>query len=787
MLRELFKRKPRLDAAKAEVRIAALSHLADDDQAAFARMFSQDRDREVRLAALARLTDHDALAAGLADPEFVEQVAERVLAVTDDSAPATIREHPLVLHTALAHAGTAAAAIGAAARIADLAARATALAANPTAQLRLAVVEATWAPDALAEFEKAGRGKDKSILRVARDRLALLKTATGDRTRQDAEVDKLLNAAATLRDDDPHYDARRDAIERDWKSILEAVLQADDQLSKFGAVARDIDAIRRRFPARRTPPKIVEVDTGAAFGPLLAEATTLGDSLPRALATGITVEVIEQLKGSADALAAKWNATADAQPPSEILSDRFRAALTLNANRRAIAERALLLANDADALLRHAIPDIEAADEKPIYALRSSIDRDRLAIDELVERYAWPADLPTPTLLAALRERQAALAQAAERCGGLVGAVAEQVTTAIAELRDCVERGAVHDAVERDRLLRDLVKRLPRTDAQQFNAELLEIGNRVRELRDWRAYAVRPRREALCKEIDELAETPLEIHAQVEAVKALREQWNDLGNDDTRNDRELKKHFDRAAEQAFEPCREYFKEQATRRTFNLEQRKAIVTALDEYVANNDWEDADWRGVERVLRQARAEWRHYHPVDRKVARELSTRFEELADHIHGLLKEEWDRNIEVKEEIVAAAVDIRESGNQATGKADALKALQRRWKEVGPLPRRADQRLWKSFREQCDAVFEARNEVRDRHSARQRVVDDANTLLNELERRVDIDPSLDRYTIADYQRRLLEVGTLPKDVQRRADATLQHADRVAVERQNRQSS
>ena len=786
MFRKLFKRKPRLEAAKAEDRIAALRRLTPDDQRAIAGLFAEDPDSEVRLAALARLTDPSALAAGLEDPVLREQVALRVLAVVGDDENADLRHHPLVQHTALARAETADAAVEAARQIADAPTRATALAANPTAQLRLAVAEATWEPDVLIEFEKVARGSDKSVLRLARDRLAELKTASVERDSQDAEIEKMLAAAATLRDDDPHYDARRDAIERDWSSLLDTVRATDELLARFGVVTRDVDANRRRFPARRVATRPVEVDTGAAFHPLLAEATTLRDSVADALAAGVSTTAVAELKESASNLAARWNTTADAQPPSEEMSAQFRAAMSEHASRLAVAERCLELAAEAASLLDRDIPDTEATDTRPVYALRNSIDRQHGEIGALIARYGWPDDLPAPPVLAALRERQQDLERAAEECDTLVVGLTNKVTDALAALRDSVERGSVHEAVEQDRALRDLVKRLPRTQAQSFSADLQDIGGRVRELRDWRAYAVRPKREALCRQIEELAETPLDVHAQAEAVRGLRAQWNELGSGDTRRDRELKKQFDRSAERAFEPCRIYFKEQAARRSFNLEQRKAIVSALDDYVANNDWDHADWRGVEKVLRQARAEWRHYHPVDRKVARELAARFETLAGDIHGRLKEQWDRNIEAKEDIVAAATEVQESGDPATVKADAIKALQRRWKEVGPLPRRADQRLWKLFRAQCDAVFDARNEVRDRHTQRQRAVADANALINELERRVDIDPSLDRNTIADYERRLHDLGSLPNDVQRRADAMLQHADRIAVERQNRRA-
>ena len=187
-------------------------------------------------------------------------------------------------------------------------------------------------------------------------------------------------------------------------------------------------------------------------------------------------------------------------------------------------------------------------------------------------------------------------------------------------------------------------------------------------------------------------------------------------------------------------------------------------------------------MEQVLRQARAKWRRYHPMDRRAGRALAEQFEKLASEIHGKLKDAWQRSLERKEKIVADAKEVRESGQQGSDKAEAIKALQRQWKASGPVPRREDQRLWKLFRAECDAVFDARNAAQDRHASRRRAIEETETLLTELERRVDIDPALDRDTVADYGRRLTAFDNLPNDLQRRIEAMLQHADRAVVDRQ-----
>lgn len=777
-LRKLFQRGPRLDAAAPEERIAAIDQLGASDQQPLARLFQQDDDRAVRLAALGRLTDLAPLAAALDDSDLSAAVAERLAAVLGGDGPAALRRHPLVCRAVLAKTAEPAAATAAAGFVSSVAERATALAENVRPEVRLAVAEAAWQPDFLAALERVMRGRDKNVLRLARERLANLKTASAARDRENEETAQLVAAAAALGDDDVHYDARRDAIERDWEQHLARLAATDATLARFGIAARDLGATRGRLAARRTPAKPVRAASEADFEPMIAAASALGDSIRASWGATPPADVAE-LRQSAATLRAQWNANADARPPGEAASNRFRDLMATAAEQLALAERAAALAEPTRAFLDSGtLPDPGRADAS---AIEGELGRLAKRADSLLGRFAWPEDAPPPPPLVALRERRAALAEAAQRCADQAAASAEQIGADIAVLRRLVDDGAASDAVALERRLRDAVKALPADATRRLSADLAEVGGRLRELRDWRNFAELPRRQALCEEMEALAESPLPVHEQAEAVKALRERWNRLGVADSHKMWQVKKRFDRAAEVAFEPCRDHFKEQAAQRAFNLEQREAIVGALESFLADNDWQHADWPGVDRVLRQARAEWRRYYPMDRKAGRPVAARFEAVAAEIRALLETEWERNVQRKEALVAEAAAVRESGRNATDKANAMKGLQQRWKEVGPAPHKTAQQLWKRFRAECDVVFEARNAVRDQRNERRRAIEEAENLIDELERRADIDPALDRNAVADFQQRLEDLQGLPNELRRRGASVVQYAERAVLGR------
>jgi len=306
----LFKRKPRLDSADAQLRIAALQALDADNQQTFARLFLNDGDREVRLAALARLTRTEMLLAGLDDETVAEPTATRLLALLDDDSPPSIRRHPAVLGVALAGAKTPEDALRIAAWTEDVQHRAAA-AFRARASVRLALAEATWEPAMLAELEKRARGRDKSMHRIARHRLAEWKTATAERVRQDSRTEQLLAAATALDASDPHYDARRDAIERDWARHWAAVEATDGLLARFGVAPRDAGAADR-LPVRRETPAAAGVD----FESLLTRADALRDAAQTLVAA--------EPDGEALAACRRWGHLRTAALPlrSQALCDR---------------------------------------------------------------------------------------------------------------------------------------------------------------------------------------------------------------------------------------------------------------------------------------------------------------------------------------------------------------------------------------------------------------------------------------------------------------------------------
>lgn len=301
---------------------------------------------------------------------------------------------------------------------------------------------------------------------------------------------------------------------------------------------------------------------------------------------------------------------------------------------------------------------------------------------------------------------------------------------------------------------------MPRAIARRMN----QLGGAIAELRDWQTFATAPKREALCGELRGLVAAPFEPPVQAERLKLLRAAWRELGPVTRRADQVLAAEFESLAAQAFEPCRAWFAEQAALRSANLSARSAICDQLETYLTATDWQRADIRAAEQILRTARTAWREHLPVDRVAGKPVEERFESLQADLHGRIRAYWAENESRKRALVAEAEGLAQSEDAIVARIERAKSLQQAWRNVGPAqPRALDQSLWIAFRAACDAVFAARDAERDAAGAALRAsADDCAAALTEFEQRfATLRPDeAEDGLLRDLQERLSALDALP---------------------------
>ncbi len=245
--------------------------------------------------------------------------------------------------------------------------------------------------------------------------------------------------------------------------------------------------------------------------------------------------------------------------------------------------------------------------------------------------------------------------------------------------------------------------------------QLLELDDKLNELKQWKDYAVAPKRIELIADMESLIGAEEDPKVLAERIKALQQEWRTISKGivgDTPDDWE---RFHQAAQAAYEPCRVHFAAQAQLRRDNLRQRQAMLERLATFEAAQNPEALDGRLLANVLREAAQEWRGYFPVDREPNRPIQKEFERSLARLQALLDGWYQRNAEAKQALIAGARQLLAQADSREA-IEAVKRLQVQWKNTGMARRDQDQSLWSEFRELCDVIFKKRQQAYDEYQA-----------------------------------------------------------------------
>ena len=380
-------------------------------------------------------------------------------------------------------------------------------------------------------------------------------------------------------------------------------------------------------------------------------------------------------------------------------------------------------------------------------------------------------------------ERQAAAEQAETRAHALaeVAAAREAEEHARAEQR-AAETQAQREIGSLIRLASDALRRGNSRKAARFRMtveeamqvapavpphiarSLQQLDERLNELKQWKDYAVAPKRIELIEEMEALAGSEEEPEALAEHIRALQQEWRTINKGIASDAPAETERFQQAFQAAFKPCQEFFALQAAARRENLEARKQVLERLKAFEATQQGEQADFPLVAQVLREAPREWRSHSPVDRDASRPAEIEFQQAMERLRTMLNAWYERNEAAKKSLITQARHL--STVEDTAQAiDGVKRLNVLWKETGPVPREQSQALWDEFRGLCDAVFQRREQAYTQYSAALETAKTQAVALCEQVEQAAGDSAADRLPghakVAEWQAAFEALGELPR--------------------------
>ncbi len=785
--------RPKWQHHDPEVRKQAVDQL--DDQDVLFELVNTDTDATVQARALSRITNPDTLDTLInALPGALQQQAKSqrlAQLLPEPDRLASIKDDLILVKIAglTDESELIAAAI---AQVSSNEFRLDIASNHSLAKVRLHAAQGIQDIKLLDKLIHHARGHDKAVYRHCK---TLLDEHHGVQRAEAERKEKILQLMQKAMDlaravDSPEYKSRYQTLQQQWKTVQEWAKPAQEkQFQHDLAICSDrlshLSDARAAAEQRQTE----RADASQVVQLILSEL----EQIEAATSTADDLAAIRQLTPVLDDIEKRWQAATEITPCSPEQSRALRK--YVKCWRSCVKTAQGLL--DGKLKLEKFLREAHGADPSDFQALQQHIKRTK----KLMNSLPWP-DSQQAILPAQIAQLQQALAQLHTQISTLEQEQEKHIgraQTALDRLRKELDEDHSKDADRALNKARRRLKSLAPKQRQRFEQALRPLAARLSTVHDWQGFAIEPKKVELCVHMKALIGSDENAETLAAKIKSLQQEWKQLGPLPRARDQELWNEFKTAADEAFEPCKAAFALQAELRRENFKNRMQLVAQLKDYEQRMAWPHSgstpaeeeefgqtepgtapDWRLVQKTLDSAREAFRNIKPVDQKGERKSQKAFRKICDRIYGHIKEEYGRNIALKEELVARAQDLSELEDlqQAIDKA---KRIQHDWKEIGMTPISVDRKLWKKLRQACDAVFARLDEQRNQHSAEidacvkqaESLRDRARVLLNsDDEQRLHLKKDL-----AELKQQLREIE-LPRGVQQRLGKDFQNIESQA---------
>ena len=286
-----------------------------------------------------------------------------------------------------------------------------------------------------------------------------------------------------------------------------------------------------------------------------------------------------------------------------------------------------------------------------------------------------------------------------------------------------------------------------------------------RELRDLDFRKNLEAKEQLCQEAEALAEQENVVEAFRELQK-LHEQWKEYGPVAKEFRESIWERFKAATAVINKKYQAHFEGIKEQQAENLAKKTVLCEKVEEIAAREIADSNEWNACSKEIEDIQKEWRTIGFASKKDNQKIYDRFRAACDKFYERKREFYneykdsinanlDKKIALCEQ--AEALMISTEWKKAT---DQFIALQKQWKEIGAVPRKKSEQLWKRFRAACDYFFAERdkhakpeNDYYGNLKAKQRLIEE----IKAYELKGD---ESDQQAMQDFQKRWQEIGFVP---------------------------
>ena len=316
-----------------------------------------------------------------------------------------------------------------------------------------------------------------------------------------------------------------------------------------------------------------------------------------------------------------------------------------------------------------------------------------------------------------------------------------------------------------------------------------------RELRDLDFKKNLEAKEQFCQFAEKLAENPNVVEAFRELQK-LHEQWKEFGPVAKAYRDQIWDRFKAATAVVNKKYQAFFEGLKEQQADNLAKKTVLCEKVEEIADREVANSNEWNAFSKEIEDIQKEWKSIGFASKKDNQKIYDRFRAACDKFYGRKREFYNEykdsinsNLEKKISLCEAA-EMLKSSTEWKKATDQFINLQKQWKEIGAVPRKKSEQLWKRFRAACDEFFAERdrnakpeNDFYGNLKAKQRLIEEIKSYV------LTGDDAADHEAMLAFQKRWQEIGFVPfkeKDNVAQAYKSAMNAKFPNTSRQGRRS-
>ncbi len=279
------------------------------------------------------------------------------------------------------------------------------------------------------------------------------------------------------------------------------------------------------------------------------------------------------------------------------------------------------------------------------------------------------------------------------------------------------------------------------------------------------------------------------IKEAIRELNELHEEFKLIGPVPAEEQEPLWQRFKAASDRIYTKRKQYYEELKERFKLNLQAKQALIEKIQEFEKFDSDRITEWNAKTKELLALQKEWESVGGLPKDKAKKINKAFWSSFKSFFNRkgqffkkLEEGKRENLAKKQALMETARELRNS-DDFEKTAETLKNLQKQWREIGPVPEKYKNKVYKEFKEACDTFFNRRRkhleEIESTYKDNLKLKEE---LCSELEKMTDGDIDLKRVT--EIQEQWGSIGFVPrnamKSIQKRfVDAINKLADAAEI--------